>query len=389
MLYEETLDRQRRLRASTAMRRLLVEQRSKDGLQLILSDARPDEHWKRVWLGTRAFNGYIHDLYQPVGDANATEKTQKMKKYDPVKDRNLKLKDSKRYVLLGAQWLIMEVLVRQRGTTTDTSDVWIRGRFETLWESEQRKYQEEILLMGSEETRTREVMKITKQMKIKLKQSRLEARRLRTKLRRENKKIEAQLIMENQSSLRLQRLTTMARTLGMEVGLVWSEKSGAAPSRPGTAMNKSDKITLPGEDPAPPAPQAPMAGVPPTWNEMNDSYPMNARRSVIGGTFDARLKEQLLKGMTKKDTGTGAVTGWDADPDLWIENDAPRLHARGSRWGLSNSTTEGTTMYTSVFEMLRYKTGNSSRNTNKRYEKMFVEKEIMVPSWEGKYWKAL
>ena len=62
------------------MRRLLVEQRSKDGLQLILSDARPDEHWKRVWLGTRAFNGYIHDLYQPVGDANAnaTEKTQKM-----------------------------------------------------------------------------------------------------------------------------------------------------------------------------------------------------------------------------------------------------------------------------------------------------------------------
>merc|ERR1712166_837625 len=85
LLYEETLDRQRRLRASTAMRRLLAEQRSKDGLQLILSDARPDEHWKRVWLGTRAFNGYIHDLYQPVGDANAnaTEKTKKMKKYDP------------------------------------------------------------------------------------------------------------------------------------------------------------------------------------------------------------------------------------------------------------------------------------------------------------------
>ena len=55
--------------------------------------------------------------------------------------------------LLGAQWLIMEVLVRQRGTTTDTSDVWIRGRFETLWESEQRKYQEEILLMGSEVSR--------------------------------------------------------------------------------------------------------------------------------------------------------------------------------------------------------------------------------------------
>ena len=384
LLYEETLDRQRRLRASTSMRRLLVEQRTKDGLKLVLSDSRPDEHWKRIWFGTRAFGGYVHDLHQSVSSSSSNNSKSTIKNFDPVGDRDLKLKNPSRYVLLGAQWLVMEVLVRPRGTKTDTSDVWIRGRFETLWEKEQRTLQEECLLMASEERRTRDVLVITKAMKASLKEQRLAARKERSRLRAENRRIQAQLKMENESRLRLSRLTKMARTLGMEVGLVWSEKSGAAPSRPGTALNKSDKITLPGEDPAPPAPQAPMAGVPPTWNELQDDFPMNATRSIIGGTMDPRLQKQILNG-SKTGGANGIGTGGydDIDDDLWDESNAPRLHARGSRWGLSNSKTEGTTMYTSVFEMLRYKVGGTVLNRNNRHTQMFVEKEIMVPEWDG------
>merc|ERR1711865_1370730 len=156
--------------------------------------------------------------------------------------------------------------------------------------------------------------------------------------------------MENEGKLRLQRLTVMARTLGSEVGLRWMEKSGAPPSRPGTALRKSDKITLPGEEEAPPAPQAPMMGVPPTWQELTESVPMAATRTMLASGMDDRVRKQLMGGGARKEV----VDPKDLPQD---ESLIPRLNAASTRWGLSNSTTEGTTMYSTVFEMLRYRVG--------------------------------
>jgi hypothetical protein len=59
----------------------------------------------------------------------------------------------------------------------------------------------------------------------------------------------------------------------------------------------------------------------------------------------------------------------------------PTLLANASRWGLSNSTTQGTTMYTSVFEALKYQVGG--RRKNEVHDVMFVAKDIPVPVWEG------
>ena len=380
LLYEETLDRQRRLRGATTMRRLLVDQRNKDGLLLVLSDARPDEHWKRVWFGTRAFGGHLHDLDQNMvdmrvgkagvvvhGEGGANQGPGGQKSPD-TQDSPETQDHSSRYVLLGAQWVVMEVLVRPRGTATDTSDVWMRGRFETAWEQEQRTSSEECLLMASEERRTRVVVHTTWYMKQQLKQQRLRQRQERQRLRAENRKIQTQLSLENEARLRLSKLTALARTLGMTVGMRWQDKSGLAPSRPGTAMSRSGgKITLPGEEPAPPAPQAPMAGIPPTWDDLRTTFPLNSSRTVIGGTMDPRRLTQMFAG-GKKNRSAGGDDGVVDDSMI------PTLLANASRWGLSNSTTQGTTMYTSVFEALKYQVGG--RRKNEVHDVMFVAKDI-------------
>ena len=204
-------------------------------------------------------------------------------------------------------------------------------------------------------------------------------RRERMRLRNENRKIQAQLALENESKLRLKRLTTLARTLGMTVGIKWREKAGLPPSRPGTALSRmSDKIVLPGEEPPPPAPTAPMPGVPPTWEDINTTFPMNASRSIIGGTIDDRIVNQLLSSNknTKSKNNSKVI-----DDDLVDESLIPKLNANASKWGLSNSTTEGTTMYTSVFEMLKFSIGGRKRN--EIHKQMFVEKEIPIPVWES------
>jgi hypothetical protein len=225
-------------------------------------------------------------------------------------------------------------------------------------------------------------------MKQQLKQQRLRQRQERQRLRAENRKIQTQLSLENEARLRLSKLTALARTLGMTVGMRWQDKSGLAPTRPGTGtgtrpgtamsrMSRSGgKITLPGEEPAPPAPQAPMAGIPPTWEDLRTTFPLNSSRTVIGGTMDPRRLTQMFAG-GKKNRSAGA----GGDDGVVDESMIPTLLANASRWGLSNSTTQGTTMYTSVFEALKYQVGG--RRKNEVHDVMFVAKDIPVPVWEG------
>jgi Ca2+-binding EF-hand superfamily protein len=382
-LFEETLERQKRIRASAAMRRLLVEQRSKDGLLLALSDARPDEHWKRVWVGTRAFGGTLLDLEKDEHAAAASSSTTKSPHPPLVAKAEVNADlpyDPERYLLRGANYVVLEVLTRPRGTKTDTSDVWIRARFETRWEQEQRTMREEMLLMDYEERRTRRVMKVTAEMKLRLEAQRIAKRKAAREKRIEDRKLRAMLRLENEAKKRLQRLAALARTLGETVGLRWDEKIAKPRTRPPSAAGG-----------APPAPEAASALPPPglmegvigqplEWDKLSETFPLGngATRTVIGTGMDPRELKQIAEGGTKrrnKDKGSSAAGGGDAPQD---ETLIPRLKARASKWGLANGP-KGCAMYPCVFEMLRYRVGGQMKKRNKRMKAMFVPADEVIP----------
>ena len=179
-LFEETLERQKRMHAAAAMRRLLVDQRSKDGLLLALSDARPMNTGERVWVGTRAFGGTLLDLETETLDDSGRPSSDTQPLHPSLLPRaevNADMPyDPDRYLLRGANYIVRGV-GQTSSPKTDTSDVWIRARFETQWEKDQRAMREETLLMDYEERRTRRVMKATAEMKIRLEKRRIEKKK--------------------------------------------------------------------------------------------------------------------------------------------------------------------------------------------------------------------
>ena len=55
--YDETLERKKHLRVCSSWRREVAHQKLKSGLRLVLSTLRPEEHWKRIFYGSRCFGG--------------------------------------------------------------------------------------------------------------------------------------------------------------------------------------------------------------------------------------------------------------------------------------------------------------------------------------------
>ena len=182
--YDETLERKKFLRVCTAWRREVAEQKFKSGLRLVLSDQRRLEHWKQIWYGRKHFGGH---------HING--------------------------VLTNAKHFIVEILLRQFGTYTDSRNICIRMRRETIYEGDQRKSMEELSLMLKEEAYRRIANGATSTMQGVIKTSMLLTDKYATRKDLIKSNTHQHAKIENKATNRLQRISALARQLGMKISL--------------------------------------------------------------------------------------------------------------------------------------------------------------------------
>ena len=184
--YDETLERKMHLRVCTAWRREVAEQHFKSGRRVILSKIRQKhEHWKRIWYGRRKFGG--------------------------------KRLDNGR--LVNAIHMIVEVSVKQFGTLTDSRNIWVRMRPETQFEGDIRRALEEREIMAREESHRRQADRVTLEMLNSIQHSMTVIKKRTENKQAQKRAIWLQSNRENAGVSRVQRLTLLARKVGMNITL--------------------------------------------------------------------------------------------------------------------------------------------------------------------------